>query len=369
MPIMFKMKKILYLLDRPNLQGAEQHVFDLICYMQKKHKVKLIAFRPGPLLHWLEERNVNCEIIDFKGWIPSLGICNRLRKLFKEAELIHAHQPKAILWSSLLRAGTESKLINTIHSLPESLAMIYDNPFRYYVTYWFHKTVQFVAESGSDYSIFITRTTKKRAFWAGKARQIYNWLPVKIDVFGCNQQDASQTLPSRFLYIGSLSQSKGMIDLINLFVQIKQINPLATLTIAGTGEPAFCRLLKEKIAEKGLGQSVVLAGFTEEINKYYAAHDCFISMTKSETFGLVFIEAMAFSLPVITSDLPVLREIIPASNLFFNADTMDEAAIRLFLNQALAVGLSNRSYVQRHFNYQIQMRKYEQIYHKVLSID
>jgi UDP-glucose:(heptosyl)LPS alpha-1,3-glucosyltransferase len=62
--------------------------------------------------------------------------------------------------------------------------------------------------------------------------------------------------------------------------------------------------------ELGVEKKVIYAGFTTEIQKYFAAADIFVFPTVYEAFGLVITEAMASGLPVVTSASAGAAELI-----------------------------------------------------------
>ena len=50
------MKKILYLIDKPNLYGSEKHVLDLIENLKSEYVFSLISFDNGPMLPLVEKK-------------------------------------------------------------------------------------------------------------------------------------------------------------------------------------------------------------------------------------------------------------------------------------------------------------------------
>jgi glycosyltransferase involved in cell wall biosynthesis len=88
----------------------------------------------------------------------------------------------------------------------------------------------------------------------------------------------------------------------------------------GEGLRAFVRSL-------GLEDDVRLLGYqsSDELDALYAAADCLVLPSLYEGFGLPVIEAMARSVPVVCSDIPVLREVAGESAVYF--DPTSSAAI------------------------------------------
>ncbi len=103
------------------------------------------------------------------------------------------------------------------------------------------------------------------------------------------------------LFAGKLSPIKRPLDLIRAAALLAQkTNPPPRLLIAGGGElEANCRAEAEK-----LGVTVHWAGFLNQsqLGRAYAAADCLVLPSASESWGLVVNEAMATGLPAVLSD-------------------------------------------------------------------
>ena len=105
------------------------------------------------------------------------------------------------------------------------------------------------------------------------------------------------------LFIGRLVGYKGCDVLLEAFWKMKQP---AHLTIVGTGE--LEEGLKRKSRNLGIERAVTFCGGVPEAQKRekLARADIFVlpSVERSEAFGLVQLEAMAYGIPVINTNLP-----------------------------------------------------------------
>ena len=112
------------------------------------------------------------------------------------------------------------------------------------------------------------------------------------------------------LFVGNLLELKGVDLLIQALATID--DPSIVLLVVGGGyqEEQYRRL----VTTLGLEERVIFAGARErdtELPDHFRLADvCVLPSRRSESFGLVLLEAMASGLPVITSDLPGPRQLV-----------------------------------------------------------
>lgn len=105
------------------------------------------------------------------------------------------------------------------------------------------------------------------------------------------------------LYVGRLTRTKGITELLNAFASLLPVEKNLHLVIIGDG------LLKAEIQSRvardpSLRGSVSLVGYAPEelLPQYYLASDIFVFPTQRDIWGLVLNEAMCAGLPVVSSD-------------------------------------------------------------------
>jgi glycosyltransferase involved in cell wall biosynthesis len=105
-----------------------------------------------------------------------------------------------------------------------------------------------------------------------------------------------------FIYMGRLWWGKGVNYLLDAFHELQNhIEQEVSLLLVGDGEDGTD--LKDKCRRESI-RNVVFAGFKQksEIPCYFAASDVFVFPTLGDPYGLVVDEAMACSLPVISTN-------------------------------------------------------------------
>jgi glycosyltransferase involved in cell wall biosynthesis len=125
--------------------------------------------------------------------------------------------------------------------------------------------------------------------------------------------------PLRLIYVGNVLPHKGLLPLI------KGLSHLATdiwhLTVIGslTMDDRYVRKIKRLMAQKNLSRQIDIVGPKDgnELAGLFARSHVFVMPYSHEGFGMAYLEAMAFALPVVGSSSGALGEfVIPAHNGF-----------------------------------------------------
>ena len=104
------------------------------------------------------------------------------------------------------------------------------------------------------------------------------------------------------LFLSRLDAKKGLDLLLPAFAKRSKF-PQVLLVIAGPGEEAYVRNLREQAARLGIADAIVWAGFLDSLDKLaaFAAATLFVLPSHSENFGIALVEALAAGLPCITT--------------------------------------------------------------------
>ncbi len=169
--------------------------------------------------------------------------------------------------------------------------------------------------------------------------------------------------PFSIASVGRLVEKKGMIHLVEALDRLSQRNVAFRATIVGDG-PERPRLV-EAIERAGLTDRVALAGSLDaaRVREVLAAADCFVLPCVRARDGdtdatpTVLGEAMAMGLPVVSTRLAGIPEIVP-EDIGMLVDPGDIEALtgaieklaRLSPQALLAVGLRGRARVEAHWN-------------------
>ena len=140
--------------------------------------------------------------------------------------------------------------------------------------------------------------------------------------------EPSQGTSKKFLAIGRFSRRhKGFDLLIEAFHIFAEHNKEWTLDIVGEGpEEANYR---KRIQAYQLEDRISIHPFTNHIQSYYSQAQVYVLSSRWEGMPLVLMEALSHGLPIISSDLPICKEIMGDFGLYFAKGNIVELAKRL----------------------------------------
>ncbi|MFD9607243.1 glycosyltransferase family 4 protein [Streptomyces sp. NBC_01224] len=105
----------------------------------------------------------------------------------------------------------------------------------------------------------------------------------------------------KWLYVGRLIKHKGVRELLEAFALVAEKEPLATLTMVGSGaleEELLTRAQELEIADRF---RILPPVAPDEVNGLMHQHDLLVHASKVETFGMTIVEAVAAGLPVLVT--------------------------------------------------------------------
>lgn len=131
-----------------------------------------------------------------------------------------------------------------------------------------------------------------------------------------------------FLYLGTLKPSKNISFLIKSFAKFLQCNPELIekhLVIAGK-KGWFFQNIFSLVKKLNLQNKVIFTDYITEKEKWILLKNTKTLIIPSlyEGFGIPAIEAQKLGTPVLSSNIPVLKEILHNSALFFNPKKQDQ---------------------------------------------
>lgn len=175
------------------------------------------------------------------------------------------------------------------------------------------------------------------------------------------------------LFVGRVAHEKNIQFLLEMLSLVIQDHPEVLLVITGEG-PAEA-MLKKMAKDNGLQKNVMFLGYLDRavgLNAAYQAADIFVFASKSETQGLVLLEAMAQETPVVAiaelGTASILRQeqgalIAQDSELHFA-----EQVQTLLIDHQLRdrVGKQGKRYVEQVWSSEAQAKKLLECYERLM---
>lgn len=229
----------------------------------------------------------------------SLSFLWQLRRKSKKQDILQFHAPFPLGDLACLLSGYRGKVVLYWHSdvVKQKKLMVLYRP----IMEKFLKRVDAIIVGSNG----VIKGSSYLMNYQNKCVTIPFAVNQNIERMGKKYMDHAQ--PSmekyaRFLFVGRLVYYKGIEVLIQAFERVEN----AELTIIGCGDSE--KDLKAYIKKQGMSDRVHFLGKVEEDRLYREFSECDVfvlpSVEKSEAFGLVQLEAMAYGKPVINTNLP-----------------------------------------------------------------
>lgn len=149
---------------------------------------------------------------------------------------------------------------------------------------------------------------------------------------------ADAARPFVVLYVAKFMPYKGQRQAVEAFDRLlfrhPELQGRVRLVMHGfNNDEAFFGALQERIGQGALKGAVEIRpyGMAKTIADIYRGADLFLFLTRYEGFGLPVVEAQAMDIPVVCSDIPVLREVGGDGARYVDRNEPDAVADALFM--------------------------------------
>lgn len=177
--------------------------------------------------------------------------------------------------------------------------------------------------------------------------------------------------------VGELSPVKGQDDLVLAAAEVFRSSPEAYFVIVGrdnSRDGAFKRKLRRLVKVSGLEPRFLFLDWVEDTAPLLSAAEVFVSASRSESFGLAILEAMAACTPVAATRTAGAAELLDNDSCGLLSDIGDIVALaenisRLLSEEDLARGISEiaRERAEQNFSIDKMVEATAVLYKRVLS--
>ncbi len=306
-----------------------------------------------------DERNVfrfrSGPVFGYKTARMALPYNREATRSFGELDVIHSHTPFSLAYAGLIAAHR--------YRLPHV------QTYHTYLSHYLHyipRVIRPSVKAAESYSALlcnrcsvVTAPTRSihdelRKFGVRRPIHILPFGPDLRDYEGASVWDARGALGISegapvFLYAGRIAPEKNLLFLLESFVKIHHALDQAVMVFAGDG-PQRAEL-EQTAAEWGIADHVRFAGFLDRkrLIDLYRAADVFVFASKTETQGLVIVEAMAAGTPAVAVRAMGVRDVVKNDENGFlvpeDADALAERAVDVAVDRQLAARLAEGALV------------------------
>jgi L-malate glycosyltransferase len=197
-------------------------------------------------------------------------------------------------------------------------------------------------------------------------------IPNGIDLSSYRQGPAVDAFPGLTrrrgeIVVGTIAGLRKVKNLPRLVRAVAAAGSNLCLAIAGEGPERGA--ITQEAAQHGLTERLLMPGFLSDPARYIGLFDIFALSSDSEQFPISLVEAMAAGLPVLSTDVGDVRNMVAAENLPFIIEKGDEDAFasalqQLSSNAALrsAIGHANQVRAMQEYGEAKMFACYQKLY-------
>lgn len=326
---MKKKPTILLIIDDLGKGGAEMLLVGILQDLLRSYEVVLVTLT----------RNCDFDRKNFAGIIQyDLGIKNKwnyfagiykLKKLIKKYQpaLVHAH----LVYSTIVARMACPKKIPLLFSVHNEIGknVFKKSPvlsFLEKATLSNNQTLIAVSNAVlSDYEAVINFKGEKNVLQNYISDEFYNNSHRQKNVFKPGSE-------LKMIALGNVKHSKNYEYLIQSFKHLKGLP--VSVDIYGKKDEVIFPALQSVITADNL--AVNFKGVAKDIPALFSDYHLYVMPSSHEGFGIAAVEAMACRLPLLLSDLDVLREVTFSNAIFF--DLKDEMSLATAVKKILQGG-------------------------------
>src|SRR5579862_9391469 len=173
------------------------------------------------------------------------------------------------------------------------------------------------------------------------------------------------------VHVSNFRLVKRVPDVLRIFQAVREKIPSKLILIGDGPDRSACEMLARELK---IEKDVSFVGKQTEIVPLLSASDLFLMPSQSESFGLSALEAMACDLPVVSSSVGGLPELVVHGETGYIAeigdiDQMSRYAIELVTNKTKYKMFAEASRKRAHETFGVDkiVDQYEQYYRTVLK--
>lgn len=348
---------------------------------KKGHEIHFITYRQpvrlallNPNVHYHEVNVPEYPLFHYQPY--ELALSSKLVDMVKlyKIELLHVHYaiPHAYagyMAKQILKSeGIFIPMVTTLHGT--DITLVGNHPgYKPAVTFSINK---------SDVVTSVSQSLKDETLSKFKIKKEIHVIPNFIELdkirnenqISCHRSFMAKKEERIITHISNFRRVKRIPDIIKIFYKIQQKIPAKLMMVGDGPEKEKAEQLCEEL---GISDKVIFFGNSNEIDQILSYSDLFLLPSETESFGLAALEAMAWSVPVISSNSGGLPEVNFNGESGYlsdvgDVDNMAENALKILSDDKSLAGFRERALnVAQRFDIKNILPLYEELYHKAIA--
>lgn len=299
--------RVLHLINGEFYAGAER-VQDLLALQLGRHgfEVEFACLKDGIFAEKRLAKHATLHAVPMKSRVD-VSLCHRLTRLVRAGNirLLHTHTPRTALIGNVVSLITRVPMIHHVHSPAERDTESGFRNIRNSVAekISLHGACRLIAVSAS-----LERHLRERGLPAARIRLVPNGVPVD----GCRRRSLAEGGELTLGMVALFRPRKGVEVLLDAMSQLRAAGAPVRLHAVGPFEaPAYERSVVDLTRNLGLQDVVTWAGFRSDISAEFSRMHVFVLPSLfGEGMPMVVLEAMAAGLPVVSTRIEGISEIV-----------------------------------------------------------
>ena len=367
--------KIAFFTDtyRPQINGVVSSIDLFAKELRKRHSVYILS--PSKTGERFSYGFASIEFKNYPGYRIALPHSIVYDNLFRKVrfDIVHVHSPFTTGLAGLMFAKRRSiPVVGTFHTLfPEYLHYLVTSK-RLMGVNWVRSYLKKMSWSylrsfynKCDAVIAPTEGIKKVLEQNGikNVRVLPTGISTEVKKYAKNVKGKFGLPGKVILHVGRVTEEKRIEQIMRM---LRPLLKKGNATFVITSDGPYRKALEEKARELGIAEDVIFTGYLtqEELEGFYRAADVFVMASKTETQGLVLIEAAFAGLPSVVMDAPVVADFVRENNI-------GTVATKKTFARAVAKYLQKRTRlpaaaIKKKYDIKLCTKKLESLYSEVL---
>lgn len=299
-------RKLLIVINALSMGGAEEMVYQLVRSLDKEYIPQILCYGCLQNNHLEDKIKKICPIryLGIKGRIGPKEyklVFSAIKEI--DPDIIHAHQGGvtfALPWCVF----NKKPLCITVHSKPEQAFSKANTILIKLLKNLVKLSVVAVSKENLTLVKDFYRLKDKDCSFVNNGIDIDRFYKKTHENF-------------TFINVARQDQNKNQAGIIKAFSDIKGQNSNARLILVGDG-PCH-ESLKELASKLCISDAVKFTGLVADPSEYYAISDVYVQFSFREALPLSVLEAMASGLPIISTDVGGLKDVVNQNGLLIPA--------------------------------------------------